>query len=219
MDPKERARALRQRLVAKIAAREPWGANEWNPRVLEALLRVPRHEFAAEVSLEQAYLDDPQPIGHCQTISQPTMVALMSNALELRGVEHVLEVGTGSGYQTAVLASLATEVDTIERIAELAHAAAVRLAHYPRVRMFIGDGYAGIPERAPFDRIVLTAAPAEVPPALFSQLADGGLLLAPVGVAEQELVRWRRRGEAFTKERLGAVRFVPMVGDNEHERE
>jgi protein-L-isoaspartate(D-aspartate) O-methyltransferase len=207
----EQATALRERLVRAIGDQEPWGTDSWDTRVLEAMRRVPRHEFVPGVGLEAAYRDEPQPIGHGQTISQPTMVALMTNALELRGRERVLEIGTGCGYQTAVLAELAREVDTIEVLAHLAHAAALHLARYRHVHMHIGDGHAGLADRAPFDRIVLTAAPASVPLALFEQLADDGILLAPVGVTDQQLFRWRKRGGALAVERLGAVRFVPMV--------
>ncbi len=211
MDRHTEARELGERLVRRIAAEPPWGAGPWDARVLAALDRVPRHELLPDLPLEAAYRDEPQPIGHKQTISQPTVVALMTQALELVGGERVLEVGTGSGYQTAVLAELAREVDTIERVKELALGAAKFLARYPHVRMHIGDGHRGVSERAPFDRILLTAAPAEVPPALFAQLADTGVLVAPVGVADQQLWRWRKRGGATSAEKLGPVRFVPMV--------
>ncbi len=211
MERKDEGEELRERLVRQIAAEPPWGSLAWSPRVLEAMRRVPRHAYVPRVGLEVAYRDEPQPIGHGQTISQPTIVALMTNALELAGPERVLEVGTGSGYQTAVLAELAAEVDTIEVFVDLAHAAAVPLARYRHVRMHIGDGYCGLPERAPFDRIVLTAAPPEVPAALFEQLAAEGILVAPVGVADQLLCRWRKHGGDVAREPLGPVRFVPMV--------
>ncbi len=211
MEREEQARLWREGLVRRIASDPPWGGGEWSPRVLAALGRVPRHWFVPALSIDVAYRDEPQPIGHGQTISQPTVVALMSNALEFDGSERVLEVGTGSGYQTAVLAELAAAVDTIEVYDELAHAAAIHLARYHHVRMHIGDGYAGVPERAPFDRIILTAAPPDVPPALFAQLGDRGILIAPVGTSDQLLVRYRKRGAELIREPLGAVRFVPMV--------
>lgn len=211
MDSEDEARAYRTALLAGIAAEPPWGQAAWAPRVLAALSRVPRHAFLPEVSLDVAYADEPQPIGFGQTISQPTVVALMTNALELDGSERVLEVGSGCGYQTAVLAELAREVDTIEIVAELWRDAALRLSHYANVRTHLGDGYRGLPERAPFDRILLTAAPASLPDALLDQLADGGVLVAPVGTLVQDLVRVRRKGNRFLEEKLGAVRFVPMV--------
>jgi len=211
MDIEEEAFALREALVSNIAAEPPWGDVSWSPRVLDALRRVPRHEFLPGVSLEDAYQDEPHPIGFGQTISQPTVVALMTNALLLSGSERVLEIGTGCGYQTAILAELCAEVDTIEIVAELWRDAAIRLARVPNVRTHLGDGHAGLPERAPFDRILLTAAPSAVPIRICEQLADGGLLVAPVGTFSQDLVRIRRKGFRFVEEKLGAVRFVPMV--------
>jgi protein-L-isoaspartate(D-aspartate) O-methyltransferase len=208
---RDEAAALRGALVDAIEAEAPWGGGSWQPRVIAAMRRVPRHAFLPGVALERAYEDEPQPIGHGQTISQPTVVALMTNALELSGTERVLEIGTGCGYQAAVLAELASEVDTIERLPELWRAARVRLAGWPNVRAHLGDGYCGLPSRAPFDRILLTAAPPVLPDTLVSQLAHGGLLVAPVGTALQELVRVRRKGERLVEERLGIVRFVPMV--------
>lgn len=205
------AMVLREALVGSIASEPPWGAATWDDAVLRAMRTVPRHEFLPNCPIDVAYEDEPQPIGHGQTISQPTVVALMTNALELTGSEHVLEVGTGCGYQTAVLAELCREVDTIEIVAELWRDAAIRLSSRTNVKTHLGDGYRGIPERAPFDRVLLTAAPTHVPSALLDQLSEGGLLVAPVGTIVQELVRVRRRGWRFVEERLGAVRFVPMV--------
>lgn len=216
VDPPE-AQSARADLVRRIEADgAPWeGSGPWDPRVLSALRRVPRHRFMPSGSIEEAYGDYPNPIGHGQTISQPTVVAIMSDALDLTGAERVLEIGTGSGYQAAILSLLAREVDSIEIVAELGLAAKRRLDElgYKNVVVHVGDGYQGLPSRAPFDRIVLTAAPPAIPQALLDQLVDGGILVAPVGGASepQRLIRWTRRGSSLVKEDLGAVRFVPMV--------
>jgi protein-L-isoaspartate(D-aspartate) O-methyltransferase len=173
---------------------------------------VPRHLFV-DGSIERAYRDRPLPIGWGQTISQPSIVALMSELLNLGGTERVLEIGTGSGYQAAVLAHLAAHVDSIEIIPALAEAARSRLKTlgFANVDVRIGDGNLGWPERAPFDRILLTAAPPSVPNRLLDQLADGGVLVAPVGPEDgQRLVRWRKRAGALVED-LGRVVFVPMV--------
>ena len=211
------AREARARLVRSIEAQgDPWeGSGPWDRRVLGALADVPRHRFAPGLSIRDAYADRPQPIGHGQTISQPTVVAIMTAALGLTGTERVLEIGTGSGYQAAILSRLCREVYTIEIVAPLGEAARARLAAlgHANVRVRIGDGYLGWPEAAPFDRVLLTAAPPEIPQPLVSQLAEGGILVAPVGPEGkvQRLVRWTKRGGALRKEDLGAVRFVPMV--------
>ncbi len=209
------ARRLRTRLVRQIEIFDkPWGDGQWDPRVLAAMGRVPRHLFMPGSSIVTAYQDVPQPIGHGQTISQPTIVALMTNALRLRGNEQVLEIGTGSGYQAAVLSLLVKRVLSIEIVAPLGRRARKRLAElgYHNVRVRIGDGYRGWPDRAPFDRVILTAAPPKMPQALIDQLKDGGIVVAPVGEADdQVLVRWTKRGGVLDKQRLGAVRFVPMV--------
>jgi protein-L-isoaspartate(D-aspartate) O-methyltransferase len=203
------ARELRARLVTEVAARDP----QIGRRTLDALRAVPRHLFAPQASLADAYANHALPIGHGQTISQPTVVAITTEALRLDGSEHVLEIGTGSGYQAAVLARLAHDVDSIEIVPALATSAAARLDALgcSNVRVRCGDGHAGWPERAPYDRIVLTAAPAELPPALLGQLRDGGVVVGPVGEAEQLLCRWTRHDGRLRRETLGAVRFVPMV--------
>ncbi len=183
--------------------------------VLDALAATPRHVFVPSATIDQAYRDEPQPIGFGQTISQPTIVGMMSQALELTGRESVLEIGTGCGYQAAILARLSWRVFSVELIADLGEAAHLRLAQlgHTNAEVRIGDGYRGWPERAPFDRIVVTAAPPELPPALLGQLSEGGILVVPVGEQDrvQRLLRLRKiRGEILSED-LGPVRFVPMV--------
>lgn len=186
-----------------------------DPRVLAAMEAVPRHRFVPAELLELAYEDRPLPIGHEVTISQPYMVALMTQLADVQPGERVLEVGTGSGYQAAVLAELGAEVYTIERIEALAtHAdTLLRELGYARVHVRHGDGYAGWPERAPFDAILLTAAPAEIPTALTDQLARGGKLVAPVGaeVGWQELVVIENTDQGLRSRRVADVAFVPML--------
>ena len=186
-----------------------------DPRVLAALGRVPRHLFVPPELASLAYGDHPLPIGQGQTISQPYIVALMSQWAEVQPGEKVLEVGTGSGYQAAVLAELTDRVFSIEIIPELAQAAAARLSAlgYDKVRVKTGDGYLGWPEEAPFDAILVTAAAPAVPAALAAQLKEGGRLVIPLGAAywEQTLVRLRKiQGELKEEEQI-PVRFVPLV--------
>jgi protein-L-isoaspartate(D-aspartate) O-methyltransferase len=190
-------------------------------RALAALRAVPRHEFVPEAQREHAYEDRPLPIGHGQTISQPYIVAVMSEALELDENERVLEIGTGSGYQAAVLGELAREVYSIEIVAPLAERAKVDLARlgYDNVHVRQGDGYRGWPEQAPFDAIVVTAAPDHVPQALVDQLAVGGRLVIPVGRGVQELLRISRDEQGVHEERLLGVRFVPMTGEAREQKE
>ncbi|MBK8255412.1 MAG: protein-L-isoaspartate(D-aspartate) O-methyltransferase [Polyangiaceae bacterium] len=213
-DPPE-ARRLRWELVRRIAAVTPWPEGEvWDERVLAVMAAVPRHLFVPEMGLYDAYRDEPLPIGNGQTISQPTMVALMTQALHLTGRERVLEVGTGSGYQAAILSPLAREVWSVERIEALGNAAMARFAALgiQNVHVRIGDGYQGLLSAAPFHRIVLTAAPAVLPHELTLQLADGGICVAPVGDAFlQTLMRWTKKDGKLSRESLGAVRFVPML--------
>jgi protein-L-isoaspartate(D-aspartate) O-methyltransferase len=185
-------------------------------RVLEAMGRVPRHELVPPELRAEAYEDRPLPIGHSQTISQPYIVAAMTEALRLTGDERVLEVGTGSGYQAAVLAELAREVYSIEIVTPLAEQARRDLARlgYAKVEVKQGDGYRGWPEHAPFDAIVVTAAPDHVPEPLLAQLAPGGRLVLPVGRShDQALVLVTRSAEGFVREELLPVRFVPMTGE------
>ena len=184
-----------------------------DPRVLAALRRVPRERFVLPDATSLAYQDSPLTIGHGQTISQPYIVAVMSEAAAIGPDDVVLEIGTGSAYQAAVLGELARAVYTIEIIPELATRAQTTLQSlgYTNVTVRLGDGYAGWPEHAPFDAIVVTAAPPEVPAALKSQLKVGGRLVVPVGVGDQDLLVVERTADGFTEKHLMGVRFVPMV--------
>ena len=183
--------------------------------VLEAMLAVPRHEFVPAELVDEAYRDQPLPIGEGQTISQPFMVAAMTEALELTGSERVLEIGTGSGYQAAVLSLLAREVYTVESNAALALAARERLERlgYTNVHVHTGDGTLGLPEAAPFEAIVVAAAAPRVPQPLVEQLAEDGRLVIPVGEAEsQELLQVRKTGGHTPWRVLHYCRFVPLIG-------
>lgn len=182
-------------------------------QVLDAMLRVPRHLFVSEPLRRQAYNDSPLPIGYDQTISQPYIVAFMTQALDVQSNHRVLEIGTGSGYQAAVLSLLAKAVYTIEILAPLAARARRTLADlgYRNIEVRTGNGYLGWPEHAPYDRIMVTAAPDEVPPALVQQLKIGGLMAIPVGTVRQELRIMRRTATAMETLTTLPVRFVPMT--------
>jgi len=187
-------------------------------RVLDAMRQVPRHEFVPQDLRSSAYQDYPLPIGQEQTISQPYIVALMTEALGLRGGERVLELGTGSGYQAAVLAAIVDSVFTIEYFPQLAETARVTLERLEitNVEVRAGDGWGGWPEKAPFDAAIVTFAAPEIPAALVAQLRVGGRICVPVGPpgGTQELVLATKRAEGDLKEqRLGAVRFVPVRGE------
>ena len=185
-----------------------------DPLTLAAMRKVPRHLFVPGASADQAYGDFPLPIGLGQTISQPYIVAFMTEALGLRGGESVLEIGTGSGYQSAVLSQIAGRVHTIEIVPELAQEARERLERlgYRNVAVRAGDGYLGWPEAAPFDAIMVTAAAPRIPEPLEQQLTDGGRLVLPVGDEYQELIVVTRHGASFDERRVLPVRFVPMTG-------
>ena len=182
-------------------------------RTLAALRKVERHLFVPPALAALAYADHPLPIGEGQTISQPYIVAVMTEAIGLRGGERVLEIGTGSGYQAAVLAEMGAHVYTVEIVPSLARTARATLARlgYRTVEVREGNGWAGWPENAPFDAIVVTAAPPTVPDALKRQLRDGGRLVIPVGDDVQELRLLTRHGSSFEQRRLLPVRFVPLV--------
>ena len=184
-----------------------------NRAVLDAMTRVPRHLFVPPRERASAYEDRPLPIGFGQTISQPYIVAYMTEALQLSRDQRVLEIGTGSGYQAAVLSLLAREVYSIEIVPELAESARRTLAAggYANVQVRTGNGYIGWPERAPFARIIVTAAPPDVPRALIDQLEVGGMMLVPVGTLFQEMTIVRKTASGVTEQRTIPVRFVPMV--------
>lgn len=183
--------------------------------VLNALAAVPRHQLAPNLSLFDAYSDQARPIGLDQTISQPSLVAQMTQFLSLSGQEKVLEIGTGSGYQTAILSQLAHEVYTVERLEILTKQSQQRLQNmgFQNIHYRVGDGFQGWSEKAPFERIILTAAPAVLPRILLAQLAEGGIMIAPVGPEHgvQELLRVHKREGQIQVERLGGVLFVPML--------
>lgn len=186
-----------------------------DPRVLEAMSKVPRHLFVDEALKEQAYSDHPLPIGDKQTISQPYIVALMSEVLELKGREKILEIGTGSGYQAAILAELADRVFSIERFPGLAFRAnqVLQKLGYKNILVRVSDGTLGWPDEAPFEGIVVTAGTPKIPQPLVDQLALGGRLVAPVGDRlSQELVLVERVQEGLRTTNLGGVRFVDLVG-------
>jgi len=202
--------AAQAALIAELRRR---GVND--EAVLQAMARVPRHLFVPSESVEEAYADQPLAIGHGQTISQPYIVAVMTSLLDLAPASRVLEVGTGSGYQTAILAQLAGEVYSVEIVPALFAQAQARLAAlgYQHVRLRLGDGYEGWPEFAPYDAIIATCAAEEVPPPLSAQLADGGRMVLPVGGqgAYQVLYVLRRDGERVTRQRVFEVAFVPLM--------
>jgi len=182
--------------------------------VLNAMRRVPRHRFVPASQVDAAYDDTPLPLMLGQTISQPYIVGYMTQALQLRGTERVLEIGTGSGYQAAVLAEIVPEVFTIEILPELAEQARATLEAlgYKNIRIRSGDGYMGWPEHAPFDRIIVTAAPDHVPQPLIDQLKAGGKMIIPVGRMEQDLVLIEKSEQGVSRRSTIPVRFVPMTG-------
>ncbi len=184
-------------------------------RLLEAMAEIPRHLFVPPSLVHQAYADAPLPIGEGQTISQPFIVAEMTQLLELTGEEKVLEIGTGSGYQAAILCRLAREVITIERVPSLSAVARKVLQELgmTNVAFRIGDGTLGSPEDAPFDRIIVTAASPDVPAPLFEQLVEGGIMVIPLGGRwEQEVCIVRKESGSLRKEMMGGCRFVPLLG-------
>ncbi|MBW2292915.1 MAG: protein-L-isoaspartate(D-aspartate) O-methyltransferase [Deltaproteobacteria bacterium] len=216
--PEERLReAQRRMLKSQLIAR---GIKD--PRVLAAMAKVPRHEFVSERLRDEAYADRPLPIGESQTISQPYIVALMTELAQLDEKSRVLEIGTGSGYQAAILHEVAGEVYSIEIIEALAQSAREKLQQLGcgSVHLRHGDGYQGWPEAAPFDAILVTAAPPVVPEPLKEQLAVGGRLIVPVGAGVQELVVYTKTSQGIERESIISVIFVPMTGEAQlHESE
>jgi protein-L-isoaspartate(D-aspartate) O-methyltransferase len=187
-----------------------------DPATLEAMRTVPRHDFLPMRLRHEAYMDYPLPIGHGQTISQPFIVAFMTEAIRPQPGEKILEIGAGSGYQAAILAQMGADVYTIEIVEPLAKMARLTLERlgYKNARVKYGDGFHGWPEHAPFDAIVVTCAPDKIPPALVEQLRDGGRMIIPVGGGmEQELVLLRKHGDKIEKQSVLPVRFVPMTGE------
>jgi protein-L-isoaspartate(D-aspartate) O-methyltransferase len=200
---------------SEMVERQILGRGVETASVLRAMENVPRHFFVPEQLRERAYEDRPQSIGWGQTISQPYIVALMTELLELDGSERVLEIGTGSGYQAAVLSRLAREVYTIEILRELGENAKDILVElgYDNIHYRIGDGYQGWPEAAPFDAIIVTAAPPSLPQALVDQLKMGGRMVIPVGVYIQDLEVHTKTEDGLEKRKVIPVRFVPMVSE------
>ena len=186
-------------------------------RLLKAFVSVERHRFVDSSLYSEAYNDYPLPIGEGQTISQPYIVALMTELLKLESHDKVLEIGTGSGYQAAILAELADSVFTIEIVETLGRSAEKRLRElgYKNIFVRIGDGYRGWPEKAPFDGVIVTCAPDKIPQPLLDQLAEGGRMVIPVGDYYQELVLVTKKNGKITKENVAPVRFVPMTGESQ----
>ena len=211
--PAEPFEKRRQEMVAKDIK----GRGISDPKVLAAMMKVERHLFVDSALASQAYEDHPLPIGEGQTISQPYMVAAMTETATLKGGEKVLEIGTGSGYQAAVLAEIAKEVYTIEIKKGLAERAKERLAAlgYGNIHVKYGDGYFGWEEHAPFDVVIVTAAASRIPQPLFDQLKEGGRLIMPIGNARlyQEFTVVTKEKGKYTKKELGGVVFVPMTGE------
>ena len=214
MEEEKKFVALREKMVkAQIVSR---GIKD--KKVLEAFRKVPRHLFVKPEQHTVAYEDHPLSIGFTQTISQPYIVALMTELLEISDSDKVLEVGTGSGYQTAILAEIAEEIYTIEFLKELAKKSEKLLKSlgYKNIYFKIGNGYNGWPEFAPFDKIIVTAAPESIPENLKEQLADGGKMVIPVGAPtfNQSLLKLTKKGKSFIREEICGVSFVPMVKNN-----
>lgn len=208
--PDDMEEARQQMVEQQIAAR---GIKD--PRVLQALREVPRHEFIPPVWRSLAYFDRPVPIGHDQTISQPYIVAFMTEHLDVAPTETVLEIGAGSGYQAAILGKLAANVYTIEIVAPLAEQAKATLERlkFANVHVKAGDGYEGWPEHAPFDAVIVTCAPDHIPQPLVDQLKEGGRMIIPVGESRyQELILLEKQGGRVVEKSVLPVRFVPMTG-------
>jgi protein-L-isoaspartate(D-aspartate) O-methyltransferase len=210
-----------QKLRADMVKSQIMARGVKNSDVIGAMMHIPRHEFVPEKYINQAYYDGPLPIGYNQTISQPYIVAIMTELLDISKGDKVLEIGTGSGYQAAVLAEIVDSVFSIEIVCELQERADSTLKRlgYTNVWTKCDDGYLGWPEYADFDGIIVTAAPEKVPQPLLDQLKDGGKLVIPVGEALQFLEIYTKSGENFERERHIPVRFVPMTGKAEEDND
>jgi protein-L-isoaspartate(D-aspartate) O-methyltransferase len=203
----ERSRMVEQQIQARGIS---------NPRVLEAMKAIPRHFFIPPPYTTSAYTDAPLPIGNGQTISQPYIVALMTELLDPQPDGNILEIGTGSGYQAAVLSLLVRQVTTIERISSVADRARENITKIglKNIRVLVGDGTVGYPQYAPYDGIMITAATPDIPAPLIDQLTKGGTLVAPAGGREiQELITLKRKGDRIIQASHGGVRFVPLIGE------
>jgi len=209
----DRLRSVRERMVREQI--ENRGVRD--VRVLEAMRKVPRHWFVPEGDRDAAHEDRPLPVGYQQTISQPYIVAYMTEMLQIGGADRVLEIGTGTGYQTAVLAELAKEVFTVEIVEPLSLAARglLRKLGFGNIYFRVGNGWDGWPDAAPFDKVIVTAAAREVPQALIEQLKDGGRMMIPVGSEVQELIEGVKCHGILKKDRKIPVRFVPLVSSRE----
>jgi protein-L-isoaspartate(D-aspartate) O-methyltransferase len=210
MSPYPREEERRKMVENQIAAR---GVRD--PRVLAAMREVPRHLFIPPPYDRNAYEDSPLPIGNGQTISQPYIVAVMTELLNPKPLDNALEIGTGTGYQAAILSRVVKRVTTIERIPEVADLARRNLAalHFDNIEIIVGDGTLGYPEHAPYDVIIITAATPDIPDPLVSQLAEGGRMVVPTGARDvQDLITIERHGDTFVRQSHGGVRFVPLIG-------
>lgn len=204
----ERSRMVEQQIRARGIT---------NPRVLDTMREIPRHLFVPPPYTSSAYTDSPLPIGNGQTISQPYIVALMTALLETRSEDHVLEIGTGCGYQAAILARLVSHVTTIERIHDVADLARMNITSLglKNVSIIVGDGTEGYRKNAPYNGIIITAATPQIPPPLIDQLDEGGTLVAPVGGREiQELITLKKHHDRTVQSSHGGVRFVPLIGEH-----
>lgn len=204
-----RHKGMRRQLVEELRSK-----NLFSEEVLEAIQRIPRHFFLDKAFEEWAYQDKPFPIGHEQTISQPFTVALMTQHLQVKKREKILEIGTGSGYQAAILATLGARIYTIERVRALylSSKALLKEMKFPNIHFFYKDGYLGLPSFAPYDKIIVTAGAPEIPSLLLQQLSIGGIMLVPTGVEIQKLLRIERTGEkSWETKDLGNVKFVPFL--------
>lgn len=201
----------------RMVEREIVGRGIEDPRVISAMMKVPRHLFIPDEHVHYSYYNLPVPIGYGQTISSPFIVALMTQELELRRTDKVLEVGTGSGYQAAILAEIADEIYSVEIVEPLAKVAEKRLKQlkYDNVTVVLGDGFWGLTDHSPYDKIIVTCAPEEIPAPLLDQLRDPGIMVIPVGPAGfQHLIKVEKVGDRITETKVAPVSFVPLTGEH-----